>query len=334
MAAGQNGAASPQPKKKKPVYANPTAQDASAVAEPVTYNTQQDADPPTYAAGSIPGQPVFTLAAKNALQELLQKTQTQQTVDKYSQQVPLDPAYAAAMEMLQKQMGGTSELETNLKRQAAEQIMQGQQLEGQIGQTTQAMGSRGMGRVAQLQRASELDLLGELTSKQFEAGEQARAAGIQASQEMREIMRYNLEAQAAKHGWNNDELTQQQNAADGFIQSQQNLLALMIEADRMDDDASWENFGKWSAMAWKEWSEAETPEEREKIKAKYFSEGAGWNLDQPGPDLSNPAAPGYYQEDDWYYKIVQNPDGTQTMTLVSKEEYTAAADAAAEAQGG
>ena len=183
---------------------------------------------------------------------LIDQYVAEQGVVPYSQHVEMDPAYAQSLKGMEQYLSG--EYEERLRREGAAQIMQGQQLQSQIGQTTQAMGSRGMGRVAQLGAASKTDMMAQLQMNIDQAARDAFQAQKEASVEMRNIMMANLEQQKALHGWEDDDITLAQNQADGWIQAQQNLMSLMITEGRLETAEQWEAFGMWSGKAYQELS--------------------------------------------------------------------------------
>ena len=237
-------------------------------------------------ARTVPDRKATTSGAfTNALAELANKAQNRaaqigqvagqrrqmEAVEAASQHVEMDPYYGDQLAYLAEQLGGQAGYEQDQYAKAAQQIMESSQLEGQIGQTTQAMGSRGMGRVAQLQRASDLDMLTQLTSAQAQAKRDALDAGLQVSGEMRAIMDQNLKAQAAQHEWDDNKIKNMQNESNDFLTAQNNMLQNLIETDHMDSDWAWEEFGRISKQAWEEWNAATTTEERIKITQKYWA---------------------------------------------------------------
>lgn len=228
--------------------------------------------------------------AQASLQELLQKTKSKEAADAASKHVEMDPYYGDQLAYLSEQLGGQAGYEQDQYAKAAQQIMQGSQLESQIGQTTQAMGSRGMGRVAQLQRASSLDMLTQLTGAQAQAKRDALDAGLQVSGEIRAVMDQNLKAQAAKHEWDDNVLKNMQNESNDFMTAQQNMLANLIETGRMEEDGEWHKFGEISKQAWEEWNAAETTEERIKITQKYYAGIAEYYKAPVGGELPQPEA--------------------------------------------
>ena len=236
-----------------------------------------------------------------------------EAVEAASKHVEMDPYYGDQLAYLSEQLGGQAGYEQDQYAKAAQQIMQSSQLEGQIGQTTQAMGSRGMGRVAQLQRASSLDMLTQLTGAQAQAKRDALDAGLQVSGEIRAVMDQNLKAQAAKHEWDDNVLKNMQNESNDFMTAQQNMLANLIETGHMESDGAWERFGEIAKQAWEEWNAAETTEERIKITQKYYAATAEFhNQTVTLDDQGNPGSVNSPQSEARKPKTRINPETGQT----------------------
>ena len=162
----------------------------------------------------------------------------------------------------------------------AESLMKqsGAQLMAQMGdpsaQTSQQMGSRGMGRVAQLAQQSEATYLHELIGSQIAARETARAASSEVRTEMRELIDLNLKQQAQIHEWDDDERTHMANQYNEYMTAIENILGELSGAGALDTEAEWNVVGKRLKEANKAFAEATTDEERKQVTIYYWGEMA------------------------------------------------------------
>jgi hypothetical protein len=187
--------------------------------------------------------------------------------------IPMDPEILAMI----KQLGGWGEdfkgdYAARLKQQAGAQLMAGMQ--DPTGQTAQQMGSRGMGRVAQLAQQSEATYLHELVGAQYAAEEMATTAAREITTEISELLKLNLDQQGVKHEWSNDAKTHMANQYNEYMTAIENMLTLMRDSGAMDTEAEWEALGLRLKEANAAFAAATSDEERSNVKLYYWGEAA------------------------------------------------------------
>jgi hypothetical protein len=223
-------------------------------------------DPPTVASGEPPEEQTVTFAPTQ-----LETTEPAKTAGGIPE---MDPNLMGALQWLQQQVH-TGEYEEDLRRMAQKKLMKGQELGQQIGQTTQAMGSRGAGRVAQIQRASELDLQAQYADEIVKAKESATAAGIEASKAIAGIVQTNIDQYTAMHGLSMDERTMLMNEGNNLTQGLLNVMNSLITNGNLDTPEAMKKFGQFQAQAWRDFFAETTPEGRARVAAEYAALASG-----------------------------------------------------------
>jgi len=190
--------------------------------------------------------------------------------------MPVDPGVEEHIQYLQglrEDIEGS--YEERLRRQVGAQAMAKYRTEGpggQMAQTTQQMGSRGMGRMAQVANLSEQQYLHELIQGQNLAAETAMNASREITSEIGNMLKLNLETQAEVHQWDVDQKTHMQNQFNEAITVFNNIWAEQMSAGNLDTESEWEEIGKRSAAFMKDFMAATTDEERRQAIADHYGE--------------------------------------------------------------
>jgi len=195
-----------------------------------------------------------------------------------SRGVPMDPNVQSQLESIQGLQQRTQETyEDRLRRLAGAQAMATYRTEGpggELAQTAQQMGSRGMGRMAQISAMGEQEYLHNLLQAQNAASETARSAALEISGEIRALLDQNLKTQSEVQAWDDAQKTHMSNQFNEAITIMENVQNMMMETGSLDTEAEWEALGETTSAFLRAWLEAETDEERRQAVADHYGVSA------------------------------------------------------------